>query len=364
MTAPRVVELLGPAVGGIRVHVAELTRLLRERGCDVVVAGPAGALGERGEVDAVVDVPSGLDPLALARAARQMGSVPGEVLHAHGLKAGWVAVSARPRRPVVLTLHNLVLREASGRAARLLGALERALIRRVDHVVAPSPAIAEHCRGLVAPDRLSVILPVAPGPRPRRGRDEVREALGITPEQQLVVAVARLHPQKDLGTFLAAMARVAQDRPDARGVIVGDGPQRAELASAIERGGLAGVVRLHGASPHAVDELAAADVVACTSLWEAVPLVVVEAMLLGRPVVSTDVGVVAALVHEGIDGHVTPVGDAEGVAAGIVDLIEREDRAQLGDRARRSAGAAVDPDRLVDELVAVYRQVAPQGWAS
>ncbi|HKY16235.1 MAG TPA: glycosyltransferase, partial [Microthrixaceae bacterium] len=289
----KVVELMGPAVGGIRTHVAELTRRLRAAGRDVVVAGPPDALGHLGRNDVVVDVPAGLSPWGLVRARRQLGRVEGQLLHAHGLKAGWVAVGDPRRRPVVLTLHNLVLEESSGRSARVMRELERRLVRRVDRVIAPSPAIASGCEGLIAPDRLAVIVPVSPSPVPRRPRAEVRAELGADGAGPLVVVVARLHPQKDLSTFLRAMKLVAARVPDVRAAIVGQGPLEAELVRAIDELGLRETVRLAGPSDHAVDELAAADVVALTSVWEAVPLVVAEAAQLGRPIVSTDVGIVS-----------------------------------------------------------------------
>ncbi|HKY15522.1 MAG TPA: glycosyltransferase, partial [Microthrixaceae bacterium] len=107
-------------------------------------------------------------------------------------------------------------------------------------------------------------------------------------------------------------------------------------------------------SDHAVDELAAADVVALTSVWEAVPLVVAEAAQLGRPIVSTDVGIVSELVSDGVDGFVVAVGDADGVAAALIEVLSRGERDEMGRHAREVAVARIDPDRLVDEVVGVY----------
>src|SRR5262249_23599747 len=107
----------------------------------------------------VVRAPSGPSP------PRRRGGAPGPPPTPHG--------AARPRRPVALTLHNLVIAESSGRATPLLRRLETALLRRVDHVIAPSPAIAARCEGIVDDDHLSVVVPVSPVPDPRRPRDEV-----------------------------------------------------------------------------------------------------------------------------------------------------------------------------------------------
>jgi glycosyltransferase involved in cell wall biosynthesis len=351
-----VVELLGPSTGGIRVHVAELTARLRARGVEVAVAGPERALGDLGAVDARVEVPSRMSLLGWWRASRQLAGVRGEVIHAHGLKAGWVAIAARPRRPVVLTLHNVVLDHDAG-GSWIARTLERALVRRVDHVIAPSPAIAARCDQLVDASRVSIVVPVSPPALPRRDRDEVRASLGADPDSRLVVMVARLHPQKDIPMFLDAVARIADEFPALRVAIVGQGPLEAQLATRIDHLGLRRAVRLAGPSDYAVDELAAADIVALTSVWEAIPLVVTEAMQLGRPVVATDVGLVGALVHDGTDGRVVPIGDTEGFAAALADLLRRDDLDALGRRAKATVAAAVDPERLTDDVLATYEEV-------
>jgi glycosyltransferase involved in cell wall biosynthesis len=357
-----VVELLGPAVGGIRTHVAELTRLRRARGHETIVAGPAGALGSNGRVDEVVDVPRRNQPLAVLRARRQLGAVVARsgatVVHAHGLKAGWVAVSVRPRPRVVLTVHNIVLDPTAGLGRRLLAVLEERLVPLVDHVISPSAAIDRRVARLVPAERRSVILPVSPLARPRRTRAEVRDDLGIDDATPLVVVVARLHRQKDLPTFVAAFASVAEQVPDAQAIVVGDGGLRAELTAAAEAAGLTGRLRLLGARDHAVDQIGAADVLAVSSMWEAVPLVVVESLLLAVPVVTTRVGIVEELIAPGVGGAVVDVGDAAGMARAIVDLLsDPESRRQVGEAGRARAEARADPGALVDAVESVYERL-------
>lgn len=355
-----VLQLCGPSTGGIRRHVAVVSSMLRERGWRVVTAAPSGVLDGL-EIDvSVVDVPDGMAPgplLGAVRSFRRLGDF--DIIHAHGLKAGWVAVLARPTAPIVLTVHNVVLRSVAGRTASIQRFLERAVVRRVDRVIAVSPEIVEHFGGVVAADRIRFVLPASASPEPRRTREQIRAALGVDESTILVVVVARLHPQKDLLMFLDAWQRVRDAHPDASALIVGDGPQRGELESAIIERGLGGAVRLMGASDYAVDEISAADLVAMSSRWEGAPLVVAETMQLGIPMVSTDVGVVGEMLGEG--GVIVPVGDAVGFAEAISGFIDSADRRRIAGGIGRTRGSVIyGAASLVDEIVGVYDEVLSQ----
>lgn len=362
-SAPSVLELLGPSTGGIRRHVAALGSILADQGWAVTYAGPAGVLDNLGETAEVVGVPSSFSPAPIARAVRQLRSLRGvDVIHAHGLKAGWVAVLSRRRGtngrriPIVLTIHNVVLDEVSGRSAGVLRHLERLLMGRVDRVIAASPGIAEQFAGVVGAGRLSFILPVSPVPHPRRDRSEVRRELGASDDNVLVVVVARLHPQKDLDLFVRAWRTVVSEHPSARAAIVGEGPSRPDLQASIDEAGVAASLRLAGASPDAIEQLAAADVVALTSRWEAVPLVVVEAVQLGRPVVSTRVGVAEELLGDG--GTVVDVGDVDAFAAALSRYVGSPDLRQTAGAVSRERGTVIyGADALVRQVARIYEEV-------
>jgi glycosyltransferase involved in cell wall biosynthesis len=362
--ARSVVELLGPSTGGIRAHVGELTRRLEADRWRVSVVGPAGVMADAGRQDGVVDVPSGWNPVAVVRARGQLAAhlrgSPADVLHAHGLKAALVALSVRrdARPPIVLTVHNLVAGTQRGVAARVLSVVERALLRRVDHVVVISDEIAEHVRGFVAPERLTFVLPVAPRRTVGRRRNDVREGYGIDDDAPLVVIVARHHPQKDLPMFLRAFARVVAALPAARAIVVGDGPERSRIEAERRRLGLERSVVIAGFRPNPVDEMHAADVVALSSRWEGSPLAVVECLSLGRPLVTTAVGTVTRHLTDGVDARIVPVGDDAAFAAALVDLLSDPERSRaLGRAAGQLAGELFDPDRLASGAADVYRRV-------
>ncbi len=354
MTADlRVIELTGPAVGGIRNHVTELTRQLRERGIDVEWCGP---VADDSGAEVAVDVPAGFSPARLFRARRQLRQrnlIHIDLIHAHGLKAAVVALIARTGRPVVFTVHNLV--DGSGRSGRIPRAVEAAACRRVDHLIAASPEVAERCRALAPRIPCSVIIPVFEAPRPRLERSAVRKLWGIEPSSRIVVSVARLHPQKRLGLLLDLWPIVRASCADAELVIVGAGPERAQLA---ERARQMDGIRMVSTDIAGVDAMAASDAIAITSGWEGIPIVALEAIELGVPIVSTDVGIVSDVITPSTgrvvsEGH----GLAQRFAAALVEVLSSISRplATVGEPLGTDRPTLVDRNVLVDRVLMVYR---------
>lgn len=357
----RVLQVLGPSTGGIRVHVASLANHLVSVGIDSPVVGPTEVMAGLGAQAGVVEVPVGLSPVGLVHARHQLRPWrrSSEVIHAHGLKAAWTAVGGHPSRPLVVTVHNVVIDESAGRSAALRRRLERMVLRRADRVIAPTSSIAEGLSGVVRPDRLRVIVPTSPAPVIRRAGIGLRSGIGVDDAAPLVVCVARLHPQKDLPTLLRGWSSVVAELPDARLVVVGEGPDRPGIESLCDRLAVSESVHLVGFDDHAVDWIATADVVAITSVWEAIPLVLAEAMSLGVAVVSTDVGLARELLGDGTTGQVVAVGDDAGLALALLRLLTDEGaRRAAGTAAAALAAARFDPATLADGVIGVYEEVA------
>ncbi len=353
----RVLQLLGPSTGGIRQHVAQLAAVLPDLGWEVTVAGPVGVgAGTALPPIAEVPVPRGASPIGAWHARRALAPLVGEVdvVHAHGLKAGWVAALTPRRAPLVVTVHNLVLDEAAGRSAAVLRLLEGALPRRVDALIAVSDGIATRFGD--PPPR--VVPPAGPPPVPVRDRASVRAAHDIPEGAPLVVAVARLHPQKDLASLIDAVVPLRALVPDARLVIVGEGPLAAELQAQIDRAGLGNAVTLVGPSANAADELAAADVVAISSIWESGPLVAAEALQLARPVVATPVGFVPRLIQDGRSGRLVPARDPDAMARALADVLrDPASAAVMAAAGRERALELLSPRSLVAAVAEVYEEV-------
>lgn len=350
-------QLLGPSTGGIRRVVAALADGLRARGWEVITAGPPGVLDGVAELDVVVPVPDFLAPAGLVRARAALGRLVGDVdlVHAHGIKPGVLAASLRPRPPLVVSVHNLVLDEVAGRKAMVLRRVEGRLPAMTDRVIALSEEVELRFGGH---PKVVTIPPAAAAPVPARSAGEVRAFYGVAPGEHLLVTAARLNPQKDLPMLLDAVARLRRQRPGVKLVIAGEGREESSLRARIVQLGLGDAVTLAGRLPSVADELAAADVVVVSSRWESGPLVLVEAMQLARPVVTTAVGVAPSVVTDGVTGRLVPVGDAAAFAAALEDVLaDPAAAARMGEAGRVAAEEHHGPAAMAAATDAVYREV-------
>ncbi|MDZ7676334.1 MAG: glycosyltransferase family 4 protein [Acidimicrobiales bacterium] len=351
-SGPRVLQLLGPSTGGIRRHVRYLTDHLRDTGWRVTVAAPAGVLDQ---VDHVVPIPVRDRPLGTFQARRALSEMLGDhdLVHAHGLKPGLLTASVGARPPMVLSVHNLVLDEVAGRIAPVLRRLEGWLPARAAATIAISDGVAARFAGVSGADRIRIIPPAGPPPVPTRSPEAVRRELGIGADDDFVVTPARLTPQKDIPLLLRAAERVAGSRPRLRWFVFGDGWLRDELVHDVERLGLQSIVQILPGRPDVDSELAAADAVVVTSRWESGPLVLLEAAELGRPMVSTDVGL-ARTVLGSRSRRVVPVGDADALAAALVETLTAGPNSHAGPP---TAAAELRPPALAEDVARVYREV-------
>ncbi len=353
----RILHVLGPSSGGIRQHVAVLAAGLEARGIEVTVAGPDGVMAGLGREQHVV--PVGLGPSAPLAVARLRPLVRAhDLVHAHGLSAGWLAWAAGAGPSLVVTVHNLVLDEAAGRAAPVLRRIEGALPGRAAASIAISEPMRQRFAAHRGVERMRVIAPVGPEPVPTRTRAEVRRELGLGEDRPLVVLVGRLHPQKAIDTLVRATPALSAD---AHVVVVGEGPQRAELEALVGALDLGDRLTLAGARPDAASYLAAADVVVLCSRWEGFGLVIAEALRLGRPVVATDVGPIGAMVRDGETGRLVPPADPDALGRAINELLgDRSHAEELGRAGAELMARQYAPGALIDQVAAVYHVVGTE----
>lgn len=268
----------------------------------------------------------------------RLAGVPVSIAHEHGWPGG--------RAPFRATLDRLVV----GRLCAAYVAVSDADAGRL---------VADHG----VPSERVVVIPNGIDP-PKGDPSGVREALGLGPGNEMVVAVGRLHPHKDLATLVRAVGLLAARRPALRLLVAGDGEERTGLA-ALAASEAPGVVRLLGDRDDVPALLAAADAWASSSATEGTPLALLEAMAAGLPIVATDVGGVPDVVRDGREAVLVAPGDP-GALAGALDrvLTDRGSAAGLGRAARERHAARYGRAAMVGRVEALYEELVANASAS
>ena len=240
---------------------------------------------------------------------------------------------------------------------------DRLIARLLDGVIAVSEAARDF---LIAakgypPGRVVVV----PNGRdlsvygPGEGREPVRRALGLDAAAPVVGVVGRLEAQKGHTYLLDAWPDVRRDFPGARLLVVGDGALRAELEARALGPGLHGSVTFTGFRADVPRVLAALDVLVLPSLYEGMPLTVIEASAMGLPVVATAVDGTPEVVRDGETGRLVPPARPAALADALRALLADPARARAMGRAGRAhVLARFDLDTQVEATARVYRRVA------
>jgi len=186
---------------------------------------------------------------------------------------------------------------------------------------------------------------------------QTRADWGVPLTAPLIVCVARLEPEKDIRSLLAAMPTVLQARPDTRALVVGDGSQRQALENELHKRGITHSVRFAGFREDALAFIQAGDVFVLPSVAEPFGLVLLEAMALGKPVIATCAGGPREIVIEGETGLLVPPSQPPALAAAILDLLaDPEKRGRLGRNGRRRYQEFYSVERMAAETSHVYRK--------
>ncbi|MFF1718793.1 glycosyltransferase [Streptomyces sviceus] len=362
---PRVLHLTQPVDGGVARVVTDLVRAQVAVGLHVTVACPEGPL-TAGLRDLGADVrrweatrsPGPALVGEVRRLARVIEEVRPDLVHAHSAKAGLAGrIAVRGRIPTVFQPHAWSFEAVGGVTAALALGWERRAARWSARTVCVSEA--ERRTGLRAgiAGRWSVIPNGIDTDRFRpAAADTVRARLlpGVDPATPLVVCVGRLCRQKGQDVLLRAWDAVLRRVPDARLVLVGDGPERDVLRARAPES-----VRFAGAVADAVPWYRAADLVVLPSRWEGMALAPLEAMACGRPVVMTDVdgareSLPPALASRCLVPPQNPAALADAVAALLLDPPLRE---SLGHQGRRHVLSTHDVRRASEAVAGLYRDL-------
>lgn len=195
--------------------------------------------------------------------------------------------------------------------------------------------------------------------RPAPPDSDLRKELGLPDDQLLVGLISYLRTYKGHEYFIEAAGRIAAGRNDVTFLIVGQGPEEKTLHGLIERRGLASRIRMLGYRSDLLNVFRSLDVFAIPSIeGDTIPQVLMQALAMGLPVVSTTVGSIPDVVLEGETGFVVPPRDAVALAERIEALLDdRELRRRMGTNGRALVERSYSIDRMLDRMEAVYRRL-------
>ncbi|MEO8288304.1 MAG: glycosyltransferase [Chloroflexota bacterium] len=187
-------------------------------------------------------------------------------------------------------------------------------------------------------------------------REEVRAELGIDPGATVIGIVGRLSEEKGgVDNLIRAVGRLHVANPDLRLLIVGDGPLRSSLETVAAAGAAPGVVHFAGTRTDVARLLGAMDMFVLPSLNEALPIVLLEAMAAGLPVVATGVGGVPEIVEDGKTGLLVPPGDQQALQAAIARLLDNPLLGkQLAAAGKANIALNFTIEKMVERLESLY----------
>ncbi|MTI94128.1 MAG: glycosyltransferase family 4 protein [Firmicutes bacterium] len=328
----RVLQVSGPAAGGIKKHIRQLAAGLYARGVEVRIAPPGP-----------------VSPLTMAALIRDIREGGVDLVHCHGFQGG---VNGRLAAlvagvPAVVTIHNSL--QVKGLYTR--GALwaEGCLRRRTARWVAVSSWLRDWSLATLG--------------LPESGIEVIYNGIELTPlpdfcPRPVVGTVARLIHGKGIDVLLRALALLRRDLPNVRGLIVGDGPERPKLELLSRELGLESVVKFTGHVDDVGGYLRRMGVFVLPTRSEGLGISIMEAMTQAVPVVATAVGGVPELVVDGKTGLLVPA-DAPGrLALAIKQILTSRALAQrLTVGAWEHLQARFALDAMISGNYQLYRRV-------
>lgn len=310
----------------------------------------------------------GLNPRGGREVVRHVLAQGYDVLHSHGYKFN-VLLAAFCRRQratpgLVTTLHGYSGRSVLTRSG-LYQALDRALLWRFDRIVVVAERmLKDPIIRMVAGHRVQLIRNGLGAGQCNWGREVDGRVLTFMDKHwPVLLAIGRLSSEKGHERLLRAFRKLEPRCPGAGLVMLGEGSLRDRLERVAEELGIRDRVLMPGYRENAARYLAYADVFVLPSKTEGLPMVLLEAALVGVPVIASDVGDVGAVLHSGGFGRLTDRESVESLANELAYVTENiEVERQRADRARSKVQAEFGVARMAKEYHQLYAtMLAPTG---
>ncbi len=391
----------GKKTGGMNVYVRDFSRELGRQGVEVDVftrsqddcvpmvnhdlgqgarvihipAGPQEPIPV-GEVDQYLD-----EFVAGVLAFAEREGLTYDIIHSHywlsglvaeQLKAAWGGVPIVHMYHTLGHMKNRIATSDKERVSESRIAGEARVLQTADRIIAATPAEQAQLNWLYHAD-MDKIAVVPPGvdlerfsPMPSK---EAKKRVGIPCGDTNIMFAGRIEPLKGVDTLMQAMALIRERYPELVEntcvAIIGGDPwsddpddEMARLQALREQLGITDLVVFLGAKDQEIlpNYYAAAEMVVMPSHYESFGMVALEAMAMGRPVIASEVGGLAYLVQDGVNGFHVPSRDPEALASRMFELLSNDACRETMGRMAREYAEKFDWSHIVERMMRIYEQ--------
>ena len=281
-----------------------------------------------------------------------------ECVHTHDYKSHLygLLVAKRLKLPCIATLHGWVNNTTSLRVYQII---ERILLRLFDSVVTVSPQMEKRLNSGLLP--IKHVLSIPNGVNTRQFHPgpyyNCKKYYNWSNNNFVFGIIARLSEEKGHKILLNAFKIVNSKRPDSRLLIIGDGPERESLESIVTNLDLENIVCFAGPQTNIDKIMRCIDCYVSSSLTEGMPMVLLEAMASGIPIIATKVGAVDYMLSDNTGVLVNP-DDSNELALAMQQVLNNVDEAKkMAERARRKCVQLFSAEKQADAYIKLYSDI-------
>lgn len=313
------------------------------------------------------------DPLSFWRMCQLMAHEHFDIVHTHSSKAGFLGRMAAKCAGVPIVMHTphvFAFQQTTSPVLRgFYVLLERIAARATTAMICVCEAERDEAlrREIISPERLFVVPNSISFPSLDRvsAAAILRAQLGIAPSSPVIGTVSNYRKQKALHDFIQAAALVRQSHPEVIFLMIGSGKLAPALKARVAETGMERNLRMVSSPPPIWNYYACMDVFALSSMWEAMPYAVLEAMAMARPVVVTAVGGCREIVDHGHTGLLVPPGDPLAMAQAMCLLLENEAlRLRMGIAAQAVIRQRYRVEDRIRDLESIYERALRESSSS
>ena len=288
-----------------------------------------------------------------------------QVIYTHDMRANMVAFLASFFTPIPWVAHvHGWLGKTAILKTRIFEWIDQKLVRRAQQVLVGSEYLKNQMRELHGISRVEVVPNFVDWDAAQKSFSLNTSKKPLFPDfEGLVIGTAgRLHPGKGIHTLIQAFARMAKTVPDARCLIVGEGPEKGRLQQLARDLGVEDRVILTGYVEDVLPYLQSIDIFVLASFQESLPVTLLEALALEIPAIGTDVGDVGRVLDFGKQHLLVPPGDVDRLCQALVHLCQNPQlRESLGKKGSDAVKRNYSLSVAIEKIQSILRKVGTPG---